>query len=344
MNSEIIEAEAVPIDDQIERATRGFGALRAKVSAKLADYEGATVTDVDSYKAVKRYRADVNALRKEIDDSRKAVKRAYTARLDDFEGEVKAIKTPLDDADARMGQMVSEWEQRKRNDRHDMLSAAYAETYPTLAEQVPFARIDALHTSGRESWYAATVGDKKALSMLAAHVDEIAKAEQTIDNLDMTDAERVATKVDLFDSLSLQDALDAARRRREEAAEREARERQVAEMEQARFEAALAEQQAQAAPAPEPESVPEPAAPAAPVSTQRDMLRDYAGATTWIATVEATKDEIGALAAYLSQHGLHGGITPTGVALRDFQAQELRAEAVRLAPRMAQLREIKREA
>jgi hypothetical protein len=43
--SEVVEAQAVTLADQLDLARRGFEDVRAKVADKLAEYEGATITD-----------------------------------------------------------------------------------------------------------------------------------------------------------------------------------------------------------------------------------------------------------------------------------------------------------
>lgn len=263
--SEVVEAQAVTLADQLDLARRGFEDVRAKVADKLAEYEGATITDEESYKAMKRYRADVRKLMGEVDAAKKACTKQYKDAIKEFEAQVRELTAPLDRMQSDMGCEVTSWEARKREMRREHLRALYESAYPQLAQLAPFERIDAMHISGERDWYKASVSEKRAEGWLSEDADRLARDEQTLDNLDMSDEERRECKASLFETLDIGAAIDAVKRRRAEEAQRQAQMERVAQMESERFEQAYAAQHQQEpqTPATAPQSVSQP--------TQREL-------------------------------------------------------------------------
>ena len=368
-----VEAEVIDVPEVISGADRWLAEQRAKVADIATEYVPHEITSGKDYAASKRARSQARKEIKSVEDARRAQVGAIKDAVRDFEAQVRDLLVPLKDVDADYKAALDGWERLVVESRTEAVRAWYEDTQGDVASLVPFDTLWARYSeAGKWGLFgtnevAIQEGVGKAVATIERDLDTIRRAPYE-------DADREALMAEYLRTLDLSAALrdaEEARQRRERMAqvEQERREREETaraeeerdrqrreqaerdERERAEADRAATLQAAEdarqrrvdagmeAAPEPEPET-----APAAPDSTtQHDMLRDLAGATTWVATVDATKDEIGAMGAYLRQHGLHGGITDTHVALRGFQAQSLRAEAVRLAPRMADLAEVKGE-
>ena len=263
--SEVVEAQAVTLADSLDIARDSFGEVRRRVEGKIAEYQGASITDEESYKAMKRYRADVRKLIAEVDGAKRDQTRAYKQAIREFEQQVKELVAPLDELQDSMASQVASWEAEKRERRRSHLRQAYESGYPQLVALVPFERIEQRHASGDRDWYKASVSEAKAESWLAEDVDGIAQGEQTIDNLDMSDEERRACKADFFMTLDVGAAISRIAERRNAEAERQARIEQVAQMESERFEQAYADQH------PHEPQTPVRAPQSAPQPTQREL-------------------------------------------------------------------------
>lgn len=302
--SEIIQAEATTLDQDIAKAQAEFAAIQLRIEGKLADYANVEITDDESYKAAKKYRADLNALKKEIDDARKLVTSGYRNKIDEFNQSVKELTEPLEQRQAEIGRMAGEWEGKKQRERYDTLRSAYESQFPALAEIVPFDTIDAHHRSGESSWYAAKVSGGKALAILADHVDQIGRDEAAIDALQLDDAERTQLKADYFECLDFAGAVTRSEERRLKAQAEEAKRFQVAQLEQARQAAQEAARQPQQA-----ETVPqEPQAPTAVA----ESLTEAQAATTYIITATMTPQQRTRLIAALQEMNVKGRCSNLG--------------------------------
>ena len=368
-----VRAEVIDTPTIMPGVDRWLAKQREKVDGISKEYVPHAITSADDYKSSKRARTSARKEIKAVEDERRAKLGAIKDAVASIEGEVRDLLTPLKDIDSEYKAALDGWERLVVESRTEAVRAWYEDTQGDVASLVPFDTLWARYSEAGK-WGLFGTNEVAIQEGVGKAVAGIERDLDTIRRAPYEDADREALMAEYLRTLDLSAALrdaEEARQRRERMAqvEQERREREETaraeeerdrqrreqaerdERERAEADRAATLQAAEdarqrrvdagmeAAPEPEPET-----APAAPDSTtQHDMLRDLAGATTWVATVDATKDEIGAMGAYLRQHGLHGGITDTHVALRGFQAQSLRAEAVRLAPRMADLAEVKGE-
>lgn len=248
LKDEPIEAEATIIEEEIAPIT-GLDSLIGEIAqeaAKLAaEFLPHEIKDEDDFKQSKRERTaarkGVARLKAKYADRMGAIKDAVAEA--DFR--MRQAIDPLDAIDKGYKLKVDEYTTRWTNDRIATLREAYEDFAPDLAlpqdgadeALVPFHRLLGRYGNKRgEAWTTRTVGEVKATEAMHAAVEEIAKAEKTIDSM-VEEAWREQAKARFFRTLDLQATLN------EEAEARAQRER-VARLERERQERIAAEEAA----------------------------------------------------------------------------------------------------
>ena len=221
-----------------------LAALEAYVDGQIAPYMGMAI-DPNSEHELKNARAvmaELNKLKKPIEDERKRVKREYDAPLKAFEAKVKGITSKIDEARDFVKVQVENADEEFKARRRAHLAEEYEGVAGLLAGVIPFEAIlepEWLRRSKAESAAEAALQDKaqtalKGYETLAkkqlVHADEVMK--------------RYAETLDVIAALELEDELNEKDRR------------------MAEFKAAQAKVEAvrnpEPEPQPEPETVPQP--------------------------------------------------------------------------------------
>ena len=172
VQAEVIERdEGITISCSPGELTANFDALEAKVDAILADYDGwepsaDSTDDVNQCKSQRKY---LNALAKEIDERRKAVKREYLRPLDAFESRANGIRDKIKAVSARLDDVAKQAEQVEKDSKEAEIREYYECYAELLAPVVPYERI------ADPKWLNKTTKLNKALEELEAKVDRIAK-------------------------------------------------------------------------------------------------------------------------------------------------------------------------
>lgn len=261
-----------------------FDALEAHVRAKVADYEGAKydLTKDDSIKEAKHDRSYLNGLKSEIEERRKAVKREYNKPLAAFEKRCKEITSIIDGASDGIKAQLDEAEERRRAGARAALEAHYREFAELLAPVVPYER---LHD---DKWLNKSFGEVKAKKALEEKVSAVARDWDTLKAQRDSMAHYEVAERELFRTLDLGSALNAAR---------------AADEEDARIAAMREAVESKPAPRPAPRRQAEPAAAPRPELS-------YA----WTVEItSATRSQIELLAAALRERGITGTIKCKGV-------------------------------
>lgn len=90
--------------------------FEAAIEAAVKDYTDLAYTD-DQIKEAKADRAELNKLKKAIDERRKAVKKAISAPYDEFEKEVKEVTQKLDAAVGQIDSQVKAYEEKQKAEK-----------------------------------------------------------------------------------------------------------------------------------------------------------------------------------------------------------------------------------
>lgn len=261
-----------------------FDALEAHVRAKVADYEGAKydLTKDESIREAKHDRSYLNGLKSEIEERRKAVKREYNKPLAAFEKRCKEITSIIDDAADGIKAQLDEAEERRKAGARAALEAHYREFAELLSPVVPYER---LHD---DRWLNKSFGEAKAKKALEDKVSAVARDWDTLKAQRDSMAHYEVAERELFRTLDLGSALNAAR---------------AADEEDARIAAMREAVESEPAPRPAPRRQAEPAAAARPELS-----------CAWTVEIpSATRSQMELLAAALRERGITGTIRCKGV-------------------------------
>lgn len=314
VEAEVIETEATTLEVTYTEATiaSNMDALEAHVKKVVADYEGATydLTSAQAIKDAKHDRSYLNAIKKEIDERRKAVKREYNKPFDAFERRCKQITAIIDESTDAIKAQLDEAEQTRKDALYSRLQQHYEEFAGLLAPVVPYER---LH---EPQWLNKTFGEIKAQQALEAKVSGVARDWETLKAQQEAMPHYADAEREFFRTLDLGAALNAARLADEE-------DQRIAELK-----AAMApEPEPEPTPEPEPEpiEIPEPEPMPAPAPMPAPMPAPIPAPVAepleaWTVEVpSATRSQMQALASVLKAQGITGSIrrgTPAQVAAR----------------------------
>lgn len=261
-----------------------FDALEKRVRKTVELYKGATydLTKADKIKEAKNDRSYLNGLKNEIEERRKAVKREYNKPLAAFEKRCKEITSIIDGASNGIKAQLDEAEERRRAGARAALEAHYREFAELLAPVVPYER---LHD---DKWLNKSFGEVKAKKALEEKVSAVARDWDTLKAQRDSMAHYEVAERELFRTLDLGSALNAAR---------------AADEEDARIAAMREAVESKPAPRPAPRRQAEPAVAARPELS-------YA----WTVEItSATRSQIEQLAAALRERGITGTVRCKGV-------------------------------
>ena len=261
-----------------------FDALERRVRKTVELYEGATydLTKADKIKEAKNDRSYLNGLKSEIEERRKAVKREYNKPLAAFEKRCKEITSIIDGASDGIKAQLDEAEERRRAGARAALEAHYREFAELLAPVVPYER---LHD---DKWLNKSFGEVKAKKALEEKVSAVARDWDTLKAQRDSMAHYEVAERELFRTLDLGAALNAAR---------------AADEEDARIAAMREAVESKPAPRPAPRRQAEPAVAARPELS-----------CAWTVEIpSATRSQMEQLAAALRERGITGTIRCKGV-------------------------------
>jgi len=246
-----IHVEYIPslIEDNIE-------AVAAYVDQQLEPFIGAQLDpqDAEQVKEARTFMADLNKLKKPIEDERKRIKKEYEKPLKEFEARVKGITGKIDAARDNLKQQVEEADRAFRENRRALLAEEYEACAGILTEIIT---ADAVI---EESWLNRSTTESKAINSLTSKTVKALEGYETLNKKELAHRTEVVQlycqTLDVVKALQLEDELVEKDRQR---AEFEERQRQVAAFAAERREQE-AETEAEAfAPEPEPIAAAQPA-------------------------------------------------------------------------------------
>lgn len=285
--AEVIEEQGAPdlvVTYSPSVISANFDALEKRVRKTVELYEGATydLTKADKIKEAKNDRSYLNGLKSEIEERRKAVKREYNKPLAAFEKRCKEITSIIDGASDGIKAQLDEAEERRRAGARAALEAHYREFAELLAPVVPYER---LHD---DKWLNKSFGEVKAKKALEEKVSAVARDWDTLKAQRDSMAHYEVAERELFRTLDLGSALNAAR---------------AADEEDARIAAMREAVESKPAPRPAPRRRAEPAVAARPEPS-----------CAWTVEIpSATRSQMEQLAAALRERGITGTIRCKGV-------------------------------
>lgn len=227
--TEFVEVEPLPIPDNqlavtytAAKISDNLAALDAYIDQQLEPYIGAVIdpSDAKMVSEARKCMANLNKLKKPIDDECRRIKSEYEAPLKAFEARVKAITAKIDAARNNLKIQVDKADADFQQARYEALLDEYVAIAGTLADMIP---LDALMES---KWLTRGMSERAAFGKLAdkvkaaldgynalmeqdlKHKDEVVK--RYCDTLDLTAA--LKYEADLVEADQRLEAFKAAQR------------------------------------------------------------------------------------------------------------------------------------
>lgn len=201
------------------------------LSVMLEPWKGMTKETADNFdiQTAKASRAELNRMKKELEDGRKAVKKEINKPYDGFAVEVKKLVDTIDQYIGVLDVSIKQRENRLREDRRNLLAQDYRDFAPLIASIIPLDKIL------EKEWLNKSFGTRKAQEQMFAKVEKIMDEYDTLrqmeDSLEFYDEDKAV----FFETLSLKEALANENIRKEQV-------RKIQEME-ARHDSYIGEQQ-----------------------------------------------------------------------------------------------------
>jgi hypothetical protein len=214
-----------------------FKDVKAKLSEKMAEYQGAVFTE-ESKSVAKAELASLRKTREEVEKRRKEVKAQCLVPYNDFEEKVKELLEIIDEPICLIDSQLKEMEAERIRKRHGDVEKLYAKCTGEWAEYLPLKEIYV------KKWDNATTSLKQIEKELLAMAEKVAseigiirntQSEVVEDALQVYQKSRdlgaAITRINIYED-NKKRALEAERIRREQ----EEEQRRQAEIERAREE------------------------------------------------------------------------------------------------------------
>ena len=117
-----------------------FDELKAELAATLEKYQNLVVTE-ETMKEAKATRADLNRLKKAMNDNRISIGKAWNAPYDNFKGKVDELIKMVDEPTAEIDKQVKAFEQAERDDKAASIAEFYEHNVKDLRDLLPLERV-----------------------------------------------------------------------------------------------------------------------------------------------------------------------------------------------------------
>jgi hypothetical protein len=133
--------------------TFNLDALKENLAVEMETYKNLVVTE-DTVKESKKDLAMLRKVRKELNDKKIEVKKAFMSPYTKFEDEVKEALKIIDEPIALIDSQVKEFEEQAKEEKKNHCRVIWEEKVGNLKEFLPFEKVF------RESWLNASTKDK----------------------------------------------------------------------------------------------------------------------------------------------------------------------------------------
>lgn len=200
MADEVLAVEAVPLEEDFDTLVASLAIddtledklarLKKNVDEKLADYvDVKRIEDDEDFKAAKKYRSTVNAVKKPIEEQRKAAKKKYSDLLKTFDKTIGEITAPIDALSDEYKAEIDRYDGECRARRLAALSGHYYDLAGEMGPLVPYERI------ADDKWLNASFGEVKAKNIIERRVGELLHQFKFVNGLDYADEDEKAWAV-----------------------------------------------------------------------------------------------------------------------------------------------------
>lgn len=200
MADEVLAVEAVPLEEDFDTLVASLAIddtledklakLKKNVDEKLADYVDVKhIENDEDFKAAKKYRTAVNAVKEPIEEQRKAAKKKYSDLLKTFDKTIGEITKPIDRLSDRYKAEIDRYDGECRKRRLAALKGHYCDLAGEMGPLVPYERI------ADDRWLNASFGEVKAKNVIERRVGELLHQFKFVNGLDYADESEKAWAV-----------------------------------------------------------------------------------------------------------------------------------------------------
>lgn len=221
-----------------ERIGFNYEELKQELEAKVSMYETIVYTD-DQIQEAKKDKANLNKLKKALNDERIRREKEYMQPFNDFKAKVNEIISIIDKPVAVIDKQVKEYEEKQKQDKRNKISEIYTNLCVETGLGVGLEQI------WNDKWLNASVSLKSIQEEMTARFEQIAMDIKIINDLpeySFEAKEMYERTLDVRSALAEANRLaEMAKRKAEQ--ERLAEERRKAEMERLAAEAEAKKQE-----------------------------------------------------------------------------------------------------
>lgn len=200
MADEVLAVEAVPLEEDFDTLVASLAIddtledklakLKESVDEKLADYVDVKhIENDDDFKAAKKYRTSVNAVKEPIEKQRKAAKKKYRDLLKTFDETIGEITAPIDKLSDKYKAEIDRYDGECRKRRLTALKGHYYDLAGEMGPLVPYERI------ADDKWLNASFGEVKSKNIIERRVGELLHQFKFVNGLDYADESEKAWAV-----------------------------------------------------------------------------------------------------------------------------------------------------
>lgn len=200
MADDVLAVEAVPLEEDFDTLVASLAIddtledklakLKKNVDERLADYVDVKRIEKDEdFKAAKKYRAAVNAVKEPIEAQRKAAKKKYSDLLKTFDKTIGEITAPIDKLSDEYKAEIDRYDGECRKRRLAALKGHYYDLAGEMGPLVPYERI------ADDRWLNASFGEVKAKNIIERRVGELLHQFKFVNGLDYADESEKAWAV-----------------------------------------------------------------------------------------------------------------------------------------------------
>jgi hypothetical protein len=176
MEQEII----IKTDLQLGHVDENFEEVKKQVSQEMKAYEGLVFSD-DQIKDAKSTRAQLNKLRKQIDDRRKAIKKQWNEPYQAFEKKVKEVLAIIDPPIQQLDDQITDFEARRKEEKRAAVKEMVNELISKQDDRIADI-LDRCKWIYDEKWENASVSIGQASKQLSDIIENIKHAISILDD------------------------------------------------------------------------------------------------------------------------------------------------------------------
>ena len=153
-----------------------FDTLEEQLDKKLSEYKRAVFTE-DSKAIAKAEVASLRKLKKDIEDSRKVVKKKWMEPYEQFEKKMKSLSAKVDEPINAINEQVQAFEEKRKQEKRELIRNLYEDTLADYEDCRDYISLDKLYDS---KWENASVSAKSIKKDMMERMSGIQTAVSSI--------------------------------------------------------------------------------------------------------------------------------------------------------------------